>query len=337
MKITLNRIDDDGSYGILLHSKILCSKFASCDNITCLRSYSKSKGEDYGEVDLSKCTNLKKVALRQSCYKVILPESCESVSLDSDKCSVDLKNCKNLSTFSGAYWGGDGYTKIDDFLTVLSNIETLETISFAFARNFCKGEISGLSHFQSSKELSIEMKNTDVTKLIFKNDVDCITNIGLESCTKFSTLDSFEHLNNLNVLTITNDLVSSLKPLTDVTSLTKINANNNKISSLDGVQNLVNLETLNVGNNSISDLYWLGELAKNNDIKLKTLDLSDNSLENNITVSIDSNGDGEKESVYVDNLSIIEELYNKGCTNINLKNNRNLDTSKLSKLTGIQY
>ena len=47
--------------------------------------------------------------------------------------------------------------------------------------------------------------------------------------------------------------------------------------------------------------------------------------------------DGEKESVYVDNLSIIEELYNKGCTNINLKNNRNLDTSKLSKLTGIQY
>ena len=154
---------------------------------------------------------------------------------------------------------------------------------------------------------------------------------------KFYTLDGFEHIASINTLNITNDIVSSLKPLVGLTSLTSITATNNKISSLDGVQNLTNLTTLSVGQNSISDLYYLGLLADKGAIALKTLDLSNNLLENSTTISIDTDGDGIKENVFVDNLEIIEKLYRKGCTNINLTNNGNLDTTRLSQLSGVKY
>ena len=284
-------------------------------------------------VDLSNCSNLSYIYLRMCGFGVKIPQSCTYAAVDTYPCELELSLCDNLKEFSMAWWwrwGGD--TTLGKLVSA-KNLEKINAAHSSFS-----GQITKLADLTTNKTLSLDLSNTNTTD--FKIDKDINFNIGtfdLNDCSYFKTLSGFEHIKYIEKLYLNNDKITSLKPLTGISSLIELKANNNKISSLEGVQNLVNLTTINVGSNSISDLYWLGKLVENNQIKLTSLDLSDNSIENNITASIDADGDGEKENVYVDNIKIIEDLWKKGCKNINLKNNGNLDSSRLSKLTGVQY
>lgn len=327
--------DNSVIFGICIRGEQFCEKFKDCRNITRFRTYAAVQTSTwYGDVDLSNCNGLKTCMLRSCGYRVILPRECEEVNLDGMDCSVSMDNCQNLKSVATAWWWGD--MQSDILLEKLIPAKGLSYLNCIYS-NF-GGQITKLGDLTTTETLNIFLDNTGTTDFLISKDTDLkIGTFSLNNCGNFYTLDGFEHIKSINELYIENDKVSALKPLTNITPLNVLSANNNKISSLEGVQNLVNLTTLNVGGNSISDLYWLGRLADNDQIKLTSLDLSDNSIENNITASIDTNGDGNKESVYVDNLSIIEKLYNKGCKNINLKNNENLDISRLSRLAGVQY
>ena len=66
-------------------------------------------------------------------------------------------------------------------------------------------------------------------------------------------------------------------------------------------------------------------------MKLKTLNISNNVLENNTTISI--NG----ENINVNNIEIIKELYNAGLRNIDISGNNFSDTSEIKNLKWDSY
>ena len=321
--------------GLYIKENELCSRFASCTEITNFFSYADvPNNTNYGTVDLSKCSKLNYVGIRRCGYTVKVPESCTYVYADSYYTWLDLSLTRNLTKASFGWWQCSG--GVDNVLENLKQNTNLKSLSLDYAG--VGGTVTKLGVLKTTTAVDLNFSNNRITNFVINEDISLnINDFYLNNNPKFYTLDGFEHIASINTLNITNDIVSSLKPLVGLTSLTSITATNNKISSLDGVQNLTNLTTLSVGQNSISDLYYLGLLADKGAIALKTLDLSNNLLENSTTISIDTDGDGIKENVFVDNLEIIEKLYRKGCTNINLTNNGNLDTTRLSQLSGVKY
>ena len=81
------------------------------------------------------------MSVRRTGYKVIVPNSCIEVYIDSGNVNVGLENADNLQTFNCAYWTGMDH-EINDFLNCLSDKKNLKTLVLNYA-GFCKGEISG--------------------------------------------------------------------------------------------------------------------------------------------------------------------------------------------------
>lgn len=224
-----------------------------------------------------------------------------------------INHCDDLSVLSGYISQFKDLTKID-----LSNCIGLSSINFTAGNasvttidvNGCVllSEISSLSNF------------TSLTTLIAYN----------------TSLSSLEELRNNTVITylnINNTKINSLEPLTNVTSLTEIYANNCSIVSLQGVEKLVNLKTLELSNNSIVNLYYLDKLRiaiGGGTLKLTNLNLASNLLVNSDVIIVDG------AYTPVNNIAIINSLYDKGLHNIDISGNNTLDKSSFAEKNGIK-
>ena len=110
-----------------------------------------------------------------------------------------------------------------------------------------------------------------------------------------------------------------------------LKCSNAKISSLKGIENMVNMTDLDVSNNSISNLYYLSNLFDKGNIKLNSLNLANNLLENNESMIIDGN------VKTINNVEIIKKLYNAGLRNIDISGNNFMDTSEIKSLKWNSY
>ncbi len=332
--------------GIVILNKDVCKSFNKCTNITRFRNYSTVGGVNT-TIDLSNCLNLKNISTRGYDAKFIIPDSCTSFSVDSTSKNPDLTNCSSLNTLNLSWSSVD----VDEVLKYLNNAKLLNSFSCKSIENTYIENFDNLK-YTKVKEIdftsSIKLKSMNI-----KSEVSNIQTMNLENCTAFETIETFNNLTNLQTLNlrntkvqsleplrnhkalvnlyVSNSNVNSLSPLENVITLNNIEAQNAKISSLDGIQNLVNLTNLDVSGNSISNLYYLSELVKKGELKLKTLNISNNVLENNTTIS--NNG----KNINVNNIEIIKKLYEAGLRNIDISGNNFSDTSEIKNLKWDSY
>ncbi len=321
--------DHDGE-GILIHGDRLCNQFVDCKEITGFCLYDRKNLSHQGFIDLSNCSNCIKVSLRSGGVRVKIPGSCKTLQADGNAEAFDLTCCSDLETIILNWNWENGVSPTLSSVKVCKN---LRSVSGEYMNNIAV--VSGLDELMTTKQLTLDLSHSSVTGFDVAKNVDCLDTLYLGDCPNIGILNNFNYFINLRILNIQNDSVSSLKPLQGLTNLTQISANGNKLGSLEGVQNLTKLTTLQVSGSSITDLYWLGELAKKSEFSLKSLDLSNCLLDDNIWTMIDTDQDGVEEKVYVDNVAIIKDLYSKGCTSINLKNNIELDMSQFSGMNGV--
>ena len=349
-KPTNYTFNEDGSLrtsGIIILNKDVCKLFESCTEIVSFKNYSTVGGVD-ATIDLSNCINLTEISARGYNAKFIIPNSCKSISLDSTSKTPDLSRCDNLETLNLGY----ASVNINEILSSLQNARKLSI--FSVYRNSVTSKIDELHNLKYTKVTSIDFSNSSlITNINIKEEVNNIVNISLENCKSFETIETFGNLTSLQTLNIIGTKVQSLEPirnhkalttlymnnsnvnslsaLENVTTLTNIESQNTKISSLQGVENLVNLTNLNVSGNSISNLYYLSKLAEKGILKLTTLNIADNLLENNTVISVDG------QNINVNNIEIIKSLYDAGLRNIDISGNNFSDTSEIKNLNWDSY
>ena len=336
------------SSGIIIANSSLFSQFKECSQITnftnCCRPEVLVNG---ATIDFSNCKNLTKVQVRGYTAKFIIPSSCTSFALDANATNPDLTNCSSLTNINLSWSTVD----VDNVLEYLSNASSLSSFGCV---NIKDKKLENFDNLKYTKVSTIDFRNSgNLQKINIKSEVNNIVNISLENCKSFETIETFGNLSGLHTLNLTGTKVQSLEPLRNhkalttlymnnsninslsalenATTLTNIESQNTKLSSLQGVENLVNLTNLNVSGNSISNLYYLSKLAEKGILKLTTLNIADNLLENNTVISVDG------QNINVNNIEIIKSLYDAGLRNIDISGNNFSDTSEIKNLNWDSY
>jgi Leucine-rich repeat (LRR) protein/cellulose biosynthesis protein BcsQ len=144
-----------------------------------------------------------------------------------------------------------------------------------------KAQEEGLAYLDLS-ELELVKIPDSVGELKQLESLDISNNI-------ITDLVGLENLSNLKVLSISKNLIKEIQSLDNLKSLRELDASFNEISSFKGLEHLGKLNQLFINNNKISDISGVEHLKS-----LKQLDLSYNEI-------VDLNG--------IDLLDYLEELY----------------------------
>ena len=353
-KYEFNKVETGKSTGFIYTNKEGLNNFAKCTNITYFWAYSTmGVNVDNAVIDLSNCFNLEKVLTRAYNVKFYLPKTlktyeCENPNTPNLKGNLDLQNF--TSTWSGAE------IDINQVLEDLSSNENLQTFNVSNSAVSSKGtEIISNLHYLKNKPVSKLNLNelANLKKIDLQENLNNIKYLNLYGCINYEDVSTFNNFTNLEILNlhktkvksldgiktnihlknlnIDSTLISSLEPLINLNNMEILKCSNAKISSLKGIENMVNMTDLDVSNNSISNLYYLSNLFDKGNIKLNSLNLTNNLLENNAIMIIDGN------VKTINNVEIIKKLYNAGLRNIDISGNNFMDTSEIKSLKWNSY
>ncbi len=354
-KYEFNKVGNGNSTGFIYTNKEGLNNFAKCTNITYFWAYNTIMGVNVNNavIDLSNCFNLEKVLTRTYNVKFYLPKTlkiyeCENPNTPNLKGNLDLQNF--TSTWNGAE------IDINQVLEDLSSNENLQTFNVSNSNVDSKGtEIISNLHYLKNKPVSALNLNelANLKKIDLQENLNNIKYLSLYGCINYEDVSTFNNFTNLEILNlyktkvksldgiktnihlknlnIDSTLISSLEPLSNLNNMEILKCSNAKISSLKGIENMVNMTDLDVSNNSISNLYYLSNLFDKGNIKLNSLNLANNLLENNAIMIIDGN------VKTINNVEIIKKLYNAGLRNIDISGNNFMDTSEIKSLKWNSY
>jgi len=117
--------------------------------------------------------------------------------------------------------------------------------------------------------------------IIYKNEVDRITEITLLKSIDLSELSKFPNLDRLCIALIPEPV--NISPLTNLTNLTQLEIHDSDISDISSLKDLTSLTSLYLVKNNISDLPPLESLAKLSTLRLSYNNISDISPLKNLT------------------------------------------------------
>ena len=349
-----NKVEKGKSQGFIYTNKEGLNNFAKCTNITYFWAYNTIEvNVDNAVIDLSNCFNLEKVLTRAYNVKFYLPKTLKTYECENPN-TPNLKGNLDLQNFTSTWSGGE--IDINQVLEDLSSNENLQTFNVSNSAVSSKGtEIISNLHYLKNKPVSELNLNelTNLKKIDLQENLNNIKYLNLYGCINYEDVSTFNNFTNLEILNlhktkvksldgiktnihlknlnIDSTLISSLEPLSNLNNMEILKCSNAKISSLKGIENMVNMTDLDVSNNSISNLYYLSNLFDKGNIKLNSLNLANNLLENNAIMIIDGN------VKTINNVEIIKKLYNAGLRNIDISGNNFMDTSEIKSLKWNSY
>ncbi|TYA96944.1 hypothetical protein FXE12_12180, partial [Lactobacillus sp. SL9-6] len=176
-------------------------------------------------------------------------------------------------------------------------------------------------------ELRSEGTISSSAQTFSKTDLSKMKNLSINS-NQPSNLDGLQYATNLTSLSIannnTNNGISKLAPLANLTNLRKLELDNNKITDLSSLSKLTQLTELHLNSNDISDIQPLVGLTN-----LIHLELGNNDISDSDTSPLNA----------LTNLNYLKISGNSSLTNLNnlsgLKNLTELQASDLPNLTDI--
>lgn len=157
--------------------------------------------------------------------------------------------------------------KASDYdISSLSGLVNLQTLNLS--QDHIK-DIAPLENLDKMSELNLSSNDIEDIKPL-QNMVQ-LKDLNLASNYQISDITSIGNMANLETLDLTQNNVSYLYPLKDLTTLTKLYLGYNNIVDLTPLEDLVNLQELKLNDNKITDVYPLMGL-----VDLNTLYLNDN-------------------------------------------------------------
>lgn len=268
--------------------------------------------------------------------------SCLGLSyVDFDECSDERTRSELVTLLSlptSLEFGRYGVTNLDfiteenggrlEKLTIgnnsptVNNVQTLSGIEYA--TNLVELVFKRASRLRDVREAT---KCSNLARYVIQGVMDSsVTTIPLKCFFKENNMDKEYILLNLTDLEIyDNKNITNLVGLSDINKLTTLKIYSTGISDITGLSNQTSLTTLQLNDNAISDLTEIDNLidnCTNGKVKFTSLDLSDNSIG-----YYGKNGN--------DNAQTILNLYNAGCTSINVKGNAVAESPKLQNIAGI--
>lgn len=197
-------------------------------------------------------------------------------------------------------------------------------------------DLTGLASFANLTDLNLSQnKINNINELRYCTKMQQLnvsnTNIGnnntaIESMTVLTNLDlsntGMTHIDSINNLT--NGFLSNKR----TTKLLDLNISNNKISNIEGLENITTLQKLYVSSNQLTDISKLGSLAK-----LDTLNLSGNHVEDITSLEPLNN----LKTLYISNNKIrdISPISRIAITELDFSGNRVKDITSLSRMTSL--
>ncbi|RPJ94549.1 leucine-rich repeat domain-containing protein [Rummeliibacillus sp. TYF005] len=227
---------------------------------------------------------------------------------------------KSGKKFTGSY-NGYQYKKGAKFTGRKDNI-TYKYGKVVSAKNVSKVAKTAIVYFEDKnllhtlndlmgrKNLSQNIKVADLRNLKgtldLKGDTDEREYFGMMD---YVNIQPLAFCTNISELSIANNAINSLFPISNLTNLKKLDISFNKISSIDSLEKLVNLTELKVAGNNLKDILVIGNFKN-----LKELNAWDNKID------------------YID-----EEIkYATNLENIDLSNNRIRSISELASLKNLK-
>ncbi len=261
------------------------------------------------ELNLSKCTKLKRLYWGYfNCSNIILPANIEELEGWSYS-KITFTKGTNLKLLSIEELANNSQKVVDTLNSIINTGTSIEKLKFTDFRSqnpllevnlleyLSKIDINEL-YFSYNEYKGIISNPYNLGKYIeqgyWKNkllNLKVVSFLGCDSADfGITSLEFLKDNIELNSLYITNNKITDINAIQNLTKLKDINFNKNSISSLRGIENLLNLEKLNVANNSLYDTYSYqdGTTLDNIDIiknlnktgNLKDLYISGNEIQN---------------------------------------------------------
>ena len=261
------------------------------------------------ELNLSKCTKLKKLYWGYfNCNNIILPANIENLEGWS-YLKITFSKGTNLKLLSINELANNSQKVVDTLNSIINTGTSIEKLKFTAFKSqnpllevnlleyLSKIDINEL-YFSYSEYNGIISNPYNLGKYIeqgyWKNkllNLKVVSFLGCDSADfGITSLEFLKDNIELNSLYITNNKITDISAIQNLTKLKNINFNKNSISSLKGIENLLNLEKLNVANNSLYDTYSYqdGTTLNNIDIiknlnktgNLKDIYISGNEIQN---------------------------------------------------------
>ena len=261
------------------------------------------------ELNLSKCTKLKRLYWGYfNCSNIILPANIEELEGWSYS-KITFSKGTNLKLLSIEELANNSQKVVDTLNSIINTGTSIEKLKFTDFRSqnpllevnlleyLSKIDINEL-YFSYNEYNGIISNPYNLGKYIeqgyWKNkllNLKVVSFLGCDSADfGITSLEFLKDNIELNSLYITNNKITDISAIQNLTKLKDIKFNKNSISSLKGIENLLNLEKLNVANNSLYDTYSYqdGTTLNNIDIiknlnkigNLKDLCISANEIQN---------------------------------------------------------
>ena len=297
--------------GLYIGNANLLKQLENCTNITQLNlaggsidRYNITKGIN---LDLSKCTKLKKVTFNRILSLVKFPNSLEEYSGFTNSLN-DFSLCENLKKINMNGYAKDALNETDFFNTLVTCQAKFELIFSVYCVGKENQFIDKLQILKDSKIEAISFyadTNNDIWQfkdLRYISQLISLKSISIQQG-KLEGLAGIENLENLQRVRILKTNLKNLKGISDLNNRIKLlQLNDNKINDITGIENLINIQTADFSNNNISSIKQI-----ETNYSLVSLDLSNNCLFDTSTYT-DNNGNVCK----YNNLEILAQLNKKG-------------------------
>ncbi|CAL6075303.1 Conserved_hypothetical protein [Hexamita inflata] len=143
---------------------------------------------------------------------------------------------------------------------------------------------------------------------------------------KLTNLVGLELLNNLKIIQIVDNPVTSLEPILGLRQVTSLTVNNSKLNSITGIKQMKQLVELNLCSNQIREISELGNLTNLSKLSLTSNKISDVSEIGKLT-------NLQKLELQNNDIHRINELRNLNkLTHVNLSNNKVIFSEPLNQL-----
>ena len=321
---TISRLNTSISGNIYSTAGLCCEKASlykqleNCTEITNLNVYDYNcPNYNLASLDLSKCTKLTNVCLRQFNQTkndaiIIFPNSLNSIQWEGICGYFKLTpkdNSINLSNFTLQL----SHTNQENFNKIIENlINTNVNISDFYIREVTN--FNDLSVIKKCLNLTIEK-----LRIGFNNSSSTRFN--------FTNLNDFQNVKGVKDIQINRTNIKDISTLSNFSNLTSLYIYDSKVESLKGIENLVNLTSLTIKKNNLTNVKGIENLKN-----LVSLNLEENCLYDTFS---ENNENGTL--VTYNNLNLIAGLHTKNggsLENIYLNGNSGItDFSILSKLS----
>ncbi len=152
-----------------------------------------------------------------------------------------------------------------------------------------------------------------------------------DSSFEITSLKGLEIAKNLKTITMYNNNISDLSPISTLTQLENLYLGNNNISDLSPIQNLINLKQLTIGANPISDVTVLKNFPN-----LDTLDLSETNVDISVVTLLPKLDYLNLDSANITSKDLVAVSSLKNLLYLHLNDNDLTDVSALSKLVNLK-